>query len=356
MKPTVLIMAGGTGGHVFPALAVAEVLRASDYRVVWLGTRAGIEARLVPAAGIEIEWLPVGGLRGKGRLALVLAPFRLLRAAYTALGVFRRVRPAAVLGMGGFASGPGGVVAWLMRRPLVVHEQNAIAGVTNRLLARIARRVLVAFPGALADVAREEVAGNPVRDAVTRLDPPEQRFESRDGPLRVLVLGGSLGARALNEIVPQAVRESGLSVEVHHQCGRGDAASVQEAYGNTNATVTPFIDDMAAAYAWADVAICRAGAMTVFELAAAGLGAILVPYPFAVDDHQTANARYLADAGAAVVLQERDMDPASLAALLRELANRERLRDMAVRARERAQPEATRKLAGACMALAGGAA
>lgn len=356
MKPVVLIMAGGTGGHVFPALSVAEVLRANGHRVVWLGTRAGIEARLVPAAGIDIEWLPVGGLRGKGKLALLFAPFRLLRAGFAALGVFRRIRPAVVLGMGGFASGPGGVIAWLKRRPLVVHEQNAIAGFTNRQLARIARRVLVAFPGALSDVAREDVVGNPVRNSVTQLDPPEQRFAQRDGALRVLVLGGSLGARALNETVPSAIRESGVAVSVRHQCGRGDANAVRALYAGTKVAVEPFIDDMAAAYAWADIAICRAGAMTVFELAAAGLGALLVPFPFAVDDHQTANARYLVDADAAVLLQEKDMSITTLSRILRSLADRDRLREMACNARSRALPDATERVAEACMALAGGAA
>lgn len=351
---TVLVMAGGTGGHVFPALAVADVLRASDCRVVWLGTRAGIEARLVPAAGIEIEWLPVGGLRGKNAMTLLLAPFRLLRAGYFAWRVLRRVRPAAVLGMGGFASGPGGAMAWLMRRPLVVHEQNAVAGFTNRVLARIATRSLAAFPHTLEDIATEEVVGNPVRDSVTALQAPDERFSTRAGALRVLVLGGSLGARALNETVPAALRESGLDVVVRHQCGRGDAEAVRESYAelNVSATVESFIDDMATAYAWADIAICRAGAMTVFELAAAGLGAVFVPYPYAVDDHQTANARYLVDARAAVLLQERDMTTERLAAVLRELGGRDRLLDMARNARTKARPDATRAVARVCMELA----
>lgn len=351
---TILIMAGGTGGHVFPALAVAEVLRANAFRVIWLGTRQGIEARLVPAAGIDIEWLPVGGLRGKSAVTLLLAPLKLLRAGYHAWRVLRRVRPAAVLGMGGFASGPGGAIAWLMRRPLVVHEQNAIAGFTNRLLARIAKRALVAFPATLDDISREEVVGNPVRDAVSRMEAPERRFATRDGALRVLVLGGSLGARALNENVPPAVGTMTAPVEVLHQCGRGDADDVRARYRQAGvaANVSPFIEDMAEAYAWADVAICRAGAMTVFELAAAGLGAVLVPYPYAVDDHQTANSKYLVDAGAAVLLQERDMTVPALGAVLRDLADRGRLLDMARKARSRARPDATRAVADVCMALA----
>lgn len=353
---TILVMAGGTGGHVFPALAVAQRLRASNYHIVWLGTRQGIEARLVPAAGIEIEWLPVGGLRGKGVATLLLAPVRLLRAGFAALQVFNRVRPVVVLGMGGFASGPGGVIAWLKRVPLVVHEQNAIAGVTNRILAHLARRVLVAFPGTLSP--KEEVVGNPVREDVIALADPALRFADREGALRVLVLGGSLGARALNEIVPAALRESGIAVEVRHQCGRGDADSIREAYAKLelNAVVQPFFDDMADAYGWADIAICRAGAMTVYELAAAGLGAVLVPFPYAVDDHQTANAHYLADKNAAVILQEREMTTARLAGVLRGLGNRGELQGMATNARSLSRPAATGNVADVCAQLAAGGA
>lgn len=351
----VLIMAGGTGGHVFPALAVADALRAAGHRVAWLGTRAGIEARLVPAAGIDIEWLPVGGLRGKGAATLLLAPFRLLRAGVVAWRVLRRLRPDAVIGMGGFASGPGGAMAWLARRPLLVHEQNAIAGFTNRMLAKFATRVLAAFPQTLP---REEVVGNPVRESVLAVPPPGERFASREGSLRILVLGGSLGANALNEIVPQGIAESGLRVDVLHQCGRGDADAVRRLYekNGTRADVKSFIDNMAEAYAQADIAICRAGAMTVFELAAAGLGAILVPFPHAVDDHQTANARYLADEDAALVMQERDLSSATLAAALRDIGSRERLAQMAARAHRKARPGATRDVARACVELAGGAA
>ena len=350
------MMAGGTGGHVFPALAVAQQLRASNYHIVWLGTRQGIEARLVPAAGIEIEWLPVGGLRGKGIATLLLAPVRLLRAGFAALRVFNRVRPTVVLGMGGFASGPGGVIAWLKRVPLVVHEQNAVAGITNKILARLARRVLVAFPRTLAP--KEEVVGNPVREDVIALADPAQRFTNREGALRVLVLGGSLGARTLNEIVPPALHASGLAVEVRHQCGRGDADSIRSTYATLelNAVVQPFFDDMADVYGWADIAICRAGAMTVYELAAAGLGAILVPFPYAVDDHQTANAHYLADENAAVILQEKEMTTAKLADVLRGLENREQLKRMAINARRQSRPDATRNVANICAQLATGGA
>lgn len=355
---TIMIMAGGTGGHVIPALAVAERLRGEGFRTIWLGTRKGIESRLVPAAGIEIEWIPVSGLRGKGRLALLLSPFRLLRAAWTANTAFRRHRPAAVLGMGGFASGPGGLVAWLRRIPLVLHEQNSIAGMTNRVLARFTKHVLAAFPGAFPKHVATEIVGNPVRDEITALDEPARRFAAREGVLRVLVLGGSQGARSLNEIVPQALGRVAVEVEVRHQCGRDQMDGVQARYAEAGvaATVEPFIDDMAAAYGWADIAICRAGAMTVFELAAAGLGAIFIPFPHAVDDHQTTNAAYLADAGAGLVLQESELTPDRLAEAFGGIAERQTLGDMAARARARAMPGATATLAQRCAELAGGAA
>lgn len=352
MKRTALIMAGGTGGHVFPALAVADVLARQGCRIVWLGTKQGIEARLVPAAGYPIEWLPVTGLRGKGMATLIAAPFTLLRAGIVAWRAVARVKPDVVLGMGGFASGPGGIIAWLQGRPLIVHEQNAVPGVTNRVLARFAKRVLTAFPDTLP---REEVVGNPVRDSVLQLPPPHERMSNRNGRLRVLVLGGSLGARSLNENVPRALVLSGLDVEVRHQCGRDDVDKVRARYagGVIDARVEAFIDDMADAYGWADLVICRAGAMTVFEVAAAGLAALFVPYPHAVDDHQTVNARHLADVDAAVLLQERDMRPDTLAELLGGLADRERLLAMASRAHARARTDATQKVADACLALAG---
>lgn len=358
MNRTIMLMAGGTGGHVIPALAVARQLRDRGFNTVWLGTRAGIEARLVPAAGIDIEWIPVSGLRGKGRLALLAAPFKLVRAVWSANRAFGRHRPVAVLGMGGFASGPGGLVAWLRRVPLVLHEQNSIAGMTNRILARFTDRVLAAFPGAFPASVNAEVVGNPVRDDVCALPRPSERFARRDGSLRILVLGGSQGARSLNETVPAALAESGLDVTVRHQCGRQDASDVEARYaaGNISVTVEPFIDDMADAYAWADVAICRAGAMTVFELAAAGLGAILVPFPHAVDDHQTGNANYLAANDAAIVMQERDMNVASLASALQDIGERNALQAMAERARERAMPEATEQVTARCIEAAGGAA
>ena len=350
---TLLVMAGGTGGHVFPALSVAEILRAEGWNVVWLGTRRGIEARLVPAAGIDIEWLDVSGLRGKRVVSLLLAPLKLLRACWQAQKVIRRVKPDVVLGMGGFAAGPGGLMAKLLGRPLVIHEQNAVAGMTNRILQKFATHALAAFPGAL-EGGTVRTVGNPVRNDLLGLAAPEERFEGRQGPVRVLVVGGSQGARVLNELVPGALKELTVAVTVRHQCGRSDAAEVEQRYAasGVEASVEPFIEDMAGAYAWADIAICRAGAMTVFELAAVGLGAILVPFPYAVDDHQTANAGYLVDAGAAEVLQESGLTAGTLAeSLRRRLASREGLLAMAKAARRKAQPEAGRQLAAICASL-----
>lgn len=356
---TVLIMAGGTGGHVFPALAVARVLRERHCDVVWLGTQAGIEARLVPAAGIEIEWVRVSGLRGKGALGWLLAPFRLARALRDALDAVKRRNPDVVLGLGGFASGPGGVAAWLTRRPLVIHEQNAIAGLTNRLLSRLARTVAEAFPGSYGTAARNVVVtGNPVRVEIEALPPPAQRVAGRTKP-RLLVFGGSLGAAALNRLVPAALAllSPAERPEVLHQTGRNRRDDVARAYAGAGvaADVREFIDDMAAAYSWADVGICRAGALTVAELAAAGLPAILVPFPSAVDDHQTENARYLASRGAAVLLPEATLTAERLAQELKQLTvgDARRRLAMAEAARAAAVPRAAEHLADLCLAAIG---
>ncbi|HWP94817.1 MAG TPA: undecaprenyldiphospho-muramoylpentapeptide beta-N-acetylglucosaminyltransferase [Gammaproteobacteria bacterium] len=354
MMTAVLIMAGGTGGHVFPALAVAEVLRARGHEPVWLGTRAGLEATLVPRAGFPLEWLAITGLRGKGTLAWLAAPFRLGRALAQALAVLRRVRPAVVLGMGGFASGPGGLAAWLMRIPLVVHEQNAVAGLTNRWLARFATRTLTAFPAALPHA---EHVGNPLRAALQDVPPPRLRLAGRTGPLRLLVLGGSQGARALNETVPHALARlaSNRRPEVLHQTGARHLETTRALYGALGiaARVEPFIDDMAAAYLWADLVVCRAGAMTIAEIAAVGVASVLVPFPAAVDDHQTHNARHLAAAGAAVLLPERDLGAERLAALIDGLAARpDELVKMAERARALAMPGAAERVADVCLELA----
>jgi UDP-N-acetylglucosamine--N-acetylmuramyl-(pentapeptide) pyrophosphoryl-undecaprenol N-acetylglucosamine transferase len=297
MSIPVLIMAGGTGGHVFPALAVARLLRERQCEVTWVGTQRGIEARVVPANGFTIEWLSVAGLRGKGILTLLLAPLRLGIALAQALAILRRRRPAVVLGVGGFVTGPGGVAAWLLHRPLVIHEQNAIAGLTNRLLSRLARVVLEGFPNSFPPRARPQCVGNPVRREITALAPPEERLARRGDAVRLLIFGGSLGAARLNDSVPRALAAFApvARPQVWHQAGERGHAQALETYTRAGVTarVDAFIDDMAAAYAWADLVICRAGALTVSELAAVGLGAILVPFPAAVDDHQTHNARYL---------------------------------------------------------------
>ncbi len=361
-RPTAMIMAGGTGGHVFPALATARVLRERGYDLVWLGTHRGIEARLVPAAGIPVEWLSVSGLRGKGIGTLLAAPFRLATALFQALRAVRRHRPSVVLGAGGFVSGPGGVAAWLTRTPLVVHEQNAVAGLTNRLLARIADRVLEGFPGSFGDGVKAERVGNPVRREIANVPPPERRYAGREGPVRLLVFGGSQGSSRLNTVVPAAISElpDWLRPEVLHQTGAQGAEETAAAYRARGiaADVRAFIDDMASAYGWADLAVCRSGALTIAELAAAGVPAVLVPFPSAVDDHQTRNAQYVVRVGAAVLQSESGLTPVSLAAKLRELleAGRPRLERMARAARAAAITDADVRLADACVAAAGGAA
>ena len=350
----ILIMAGGTGGHVFPALAVAQVLRSREREVVWLGTRLGLEARLVPPAGIPIEWIHVGGLRGKGAATLLAAPLALALALWQAIGVLRRLRPSAVLGMGGFVSGPGGFAAWLLRRPLIIHEQNTVPGLTNRLLARVARVVLEAFPGSFRAATGARHTGNPVRAAISALAPPDIRLAGRSGPLRLLVLGGSQGALRLNQVVPEAVFRlpTRLRPQVWHQAGTRTLAVAEQAYrqAEIEARLEAFIDDMAAAYAWADLVICRAGALTVSELANAGVGAVLVPFPAAVDDHQTSNARQLVAAGAGLLVPEAELTAERLAQDLGALLDdRGRLLAMARAARAQAMPDAAERVADACL-------
>jgi UDP-N-acetylglucosamine--N-acetylmuramyl-(pentapeptide) pyrophosphoryl-undecaprenol N-acetylglucosamine transferase len=351
-KRPILIMAGGTGGHVFPALAVAERLRASGRPVAWLGTHAGLEARVVPACGIPMHWIKVKGLRGKGALRLLAAPFMLLWSMLQAAGVLLRVRPAAVLGMGGYTTGPGGVMAWLLRRPLVIHEQNSVAGLTNRLLRPLAHAALEAFPGSLKNAKH---TGNPVRRSIAELPFREPDMQSRRP--RLLVVGGSLGAAVLNEQVPAALAELDQQQrpEVWHQTGTGHIDEARKAYADVGVEVklAAFIEDMSAAYRWADLVLCRAGALTVAELAAVGVASILVPYPHAVDDHQTANAHHLADAGAAVLMPQSHMTPQRLAEQLKLLQQPERLIDMAVHAREKAMPEAAQGVADICVAASG---
>lgn len=351
--PRALIMAGGTGGHVFPALALARELRARSWQVVWLGTRRGLEARLVPPEQIPVEWLDVGGLRGKGPLVWIMAPLRLARALAQALLAMRRQRPALVVAFGGFVAGPGGLAAWLLRKPLLVHEQNAVAGFTNRCLARLASRVLCAFPGSFAPDVRAQVVGNPVRLEIAQLPAPAQRLAGRQGGLRVLVLGGSQGAARLNAIVPFALARLAADppLEVRHQSGERGLDSARRNYtaAGVHARLDAFIEDMAEAYAWADLVICRAGALTVSELAAAGVGSILVPFPAATDDHQTRNAAILVREGAALVIADAELSVDRLAQELRLLCSgRGRLFAMAERARSLARPRAALELADAC--------
>lgn len=348
----VLILAGGTGGHIFPGIAVARALIARGVPVVWLGSSHGLENRLVPAAGLTLVTIQVGGLRGKGLLTLLAAPYRLLRALIQALGVLRRLQPRAAVSFGGFAAGPGGLAAWLTRVPLTVHEQNRIPGLTNRVLARFARHLLAGFPDAFADRTALWV-GNPVRAAIAALPAPEHRAADPSGALRLLVIGGSQGARALNTVLPAALARLGDGrIAVHHQCGAGAVEATRTAYAEQRvaAEVSAFIDDMAAAYAGADLVVCRAGALTLAELCAAGMAAILVPFPAAVDDHQTANARFLVDAGAALLLAESTLTPDTLAAALRGLIEQPaRLLTMARAARGLARPDAAERVASLCL-------
>jgi UDP-N-acetylglucosamine--N-acetylmuramyl-(pentapeptide) pyrophosphoryl-undecaprenol N-acetylglucosamine transferase len=352
MTKTILVMAGGTGGHVFPGLAVADYLHARGWRIVWMGNPDGMEARLVPLRGYEMAWVRFAALRGKGLLRKLLLPVNLLRAFWQALQELSRIKPNVVLGMGGYVTFPGGMMAALIGRPLVLHEQNSVAGLANRVLAGVADRILSGFPGVL----RKGVwTGNPVRAEIAALPQPAQRYAARSGRLDVLVVGGSLGAQALNDAVPRALT---LIPEperpcVTHQSGAKQIDRLRAAYAlaGVEAELVDFIDDMAARYAAADLVICRAGALTVAELAAAGVASILVPFPHAVDDHQTGNARFLAEAGAAILLPQSELTPEKLAGLLRELT-REKLATMADKARVLAKPEATRSVAEICMEAA----
>jgi UDP-N-acetylglucosamine--N-acetylmuramyl-(pentapeptide) pyrophosphoryl-undecaprenol N-acetylglucosamine transferase len=361
MNGPVMIMAGGTGGHVFPALAVAKVLRERQVSVVWLGVPGSMEARLVPANGFPIEWVQVAGIRGKGLGSWAMAPFRIAAAVLECIRIMRRVKPAVVLGAGGYVSGPGGIAAWLLSIPLLIHEQNAVAGMTNRWLARVATEVLEAFPGSFPAGVQARAVGNPVRADIAGLADPAARFAGRGSRACLLVFGGSQGAQRLNVMVPQALAllDPSKRPEVRHQAGaRGiDAARAAYLEFGVEAQVLPFIEDMAAAYAWADVALCRAGAMTIAELQAAGLGALMVPFPGAVDDHQTRNAEAMVRAGAGRILQERDMTPDSLSAGIAELTfDRPRMLKMAEAARSLRNVDAAARLADLCLAAGGAAA
>ena len=352
MSRSILIMAGGTGGHIFPALAVADILREQGWQVTWLGAPNSMEADLVPKHGYQIAKVRFAGLRGKGLLRKLLLPFNLMVALWQSAGAMLRYRPDVVLGMGGYITFPGGLMAVLLRRPLVIHEQNSVAGLSNKVLARVANRVLTGFPDVLPKALW---CGNPVRRQITELAPPEQRYATRTGSLNVLIVGGSLGARALNEIVPQALAEMPLETRpnVLHQTGKPHHAAVVALYQQlgAQADIQPFISDMAAAYANADLVICRSGALTVAELAAAGVASILIPFPFAVDDHQTHNARFLSDRGAAILLPQSELNADKLAQLLMGLG-REKLLEMAQKARSVAKNHAAEAVADVCKELA----
>lgn len=348
----VMILAGGTGGHIFPGLAVAHALRDRGVPVLWLGAEGGMETRLVPQHDFQIDTIPVKGVRGKGLATLFAAPFKLLAAVSAARQTLRQRQPRAVISFGGYAAGPGGLAAKLAGVPLLVHEQNRAPGLTNRVLAKFARRVLTGFPQTFAG-GREELVGNPVRSQISAIAPPAQRFALRDDSLRLLVLGGSQGARALNNAVPQALAALATgSIAVRHQCGEKMRTDAEAAYAQAgiSASVEPFIADMAEAYAWADLVVCRAGALTLAEICAAGVGSVLVPFPQAVDDHQTRNAEYLVERGAALLLKQDDALAARLADVLRDLAgNADKRRAMAEAARQLARPDAAARVADAIL-------
>lgn len=350
----VMIMAGGTGGHVFPALAVADQLRAANASVAWLGTQRGIESELVPDAGIALNCIDIEGIRGRGLSALLKAPLLLWRSIRQALTVLSDFQPQVVLGMGGFASGPGAVAARLKGIPIVIHEQNSVAGTTNKLVSRIARRVMQGFPGALP---AGEWCGNPVRPSIANLAAPQQRLADREGPARLLVLGGSRGALAINKMLPAALALIAPSQrpQVRHQAGKLHSAETQALYDTAGvcADVVPFIAQMDEAYGWADFAICRAGALTVAELTSAGLGSLLIPFPFAIDDHQTVNGQLLVDQGAALMQAQKDLTPAILAEHIKRLCNdSDRRLAMAVNARQLAKSGAAERVAEVCLEVA----
>ena len=349
----VLIMAGGTGGHIFPGLAVANVLRQKNVPVRWLGAAGGMETRTVPEAGIELDLVNISGLRGKGLVRWLRMPLMLARAVWQARGLLEANRPGCAVSFGGYAAAPGGIAAWTKGIPVLVHEQNRIPGLTNRLLARFARRILQGFPGTFpADMSPID-SGNPVRSEVAAIPAPQTRLAGRTGPVRVLITGGSQGARVLNETVPAAFKLlSGSAVtEIRHQAGASGVNEAQDAYAaaGVEARVQAFITDMAEAYAWADLVICRSGALTVAELAAAGVASVLVPFAHAVDDHQTRNAEYLSSANAAIILPQAALDAQTLAAVLGPLlSDRGKLLAMASAARQMALPDAAEKVVEAC--------
>ena len=343
MAKKLLVMAGGTGGHVFPAIAVARELQQQGWEICWLGTKDRMEADLVPKHGIPIEFIQISGLKGKGVGALLKAPFAILRAVMQARKIIKKFKPDAVLGMGGYVSGPGGIAAKLCGVPVILHEQNAVAGLTNVWLSKIARRVLQAFPNAFPNA---EVVGNPVRQDLFEIEAPEQRFAERSYPINILVMGGSQGAQVINQTVPEVAKVLGNQVFISHQVGQGKLAGVEEIYHATgNGVASEFIDDMKAAYEWADLVICRSGALTVCEIAAAGLPAVFVPFQHK-DKQQFLNAEYLVETGAAYVIEQPEFTPEKLLAVLEPLiADRTKLTGMAIKARAKSTPTAAKRVA-----------
>lgn len=386
-RKKILIMAGGTGGHVFPGLAVAELWRAQQHDVVWLGTLHGLDAKLVPAAHLSFHQIKIIGLRGKGIQGYFSAPWKILRATIQSINIIRQLNPDVVLSMGGYVAGPGGIAAWLLRKPLVVHEQNAIPGTTNKLLSLFAKQVLTAFPAVFKDHKKMQWVGNPIRKSLLELAEPRIRFAGRSGKLKILVLGGSQGAQKINQIIPEVLARlaSNDQPEVWHQTGARHYETTVEEYKKCGSavgatgwspsplscqiregdhqpipptregkvTVVPFIDDMTAAYNWADLVICRSGALTVSEIAGVGIASILIPFPHAVDDHQTANAKVLVDVNAAIMIQECDLQTDQLKTIIQDfMQHREKLINMAVQARTLAKPEATQVVVDICLTTA----
>jgi UDP-N-acetylglucosamine--N-acetylmuramyl-(pentapeptide) pyrophosphoryl-undecaprenol N-acetylglucosamine transferase len=353
---SLLVMAGGTGGHIFPGIAVAEMLKAKGWAIHWLGTEKRMEATIVPQHGFDISFINIAGVRNKSFLDRLKIPFKLLQSVLQSIVILRKVKPDVVLGMGGYASAPGGFAAWLMRIPLVLHEQNAVAGMTNRYLAKIATITLSAFPNAFSNSVKYQVVGNPLRKDITALTPvvPERPSNSK----KVLVVGGSLGAKVLNDTVPQALKQIHLqNIDVWHQTGRNNQASVLANYqrfglAEEKIKVTEFIEDMAAAYQWADIVICRAGALTVSELAMAAKPAIFVPLPHAVDDHQTKNAMYLVSRGAAKLLPQKEFNGTTLAQMLNSIfVSDSVVQSMVKAAHDAAHADATNRVANTCAGL-----
>ncbi|MCP3674676.1 MAG: undecaprenyldiphospho-muramoylpentapeptide beta-N-acetylglucosaminyltransferase [Gammaproteobacteria bacterium] len=366
-SPRILLMAGGTGGHIFPALAVAQLLTEQGWKTHWLGSENGMEVSLVPKYDIDLSLLNIAGVRGKSLVTRLLSPLFIIKAVWQAVKVIRDFRPDVVLGMGGFASGPGGLAAWLLRCPLCIHEQNAIPGVTNKVLSKLAKYSLQAFPEAFEKA--DAVTGNPVRKSISDMPEPEARFDEHKGAIRLLIIGGSRGAAIFNELVPEAIAflhkelDEKNKLNVWHQTGANNRGVVLERYSekqllNSNGEqeqikIEEFIDDMDAAYQWADIVLCRSGALTVSELAAAGLGAIFVPFPYAVDDHQTANAQYLVNADAAEIIQQSELSSEKLADSISRLTNRKKCLVMAINAKQQGKPSATEDVAAFCIKAAG---